>query len=110
MPDISPDPLQELLARLREARDAAAQDPFGDPVLLIALAISRRMDEGSMDLDGIAALVQRLSDVAATDRAGRLAAYVGLRAVRPRSPRLPSAWCVRTPRTARFPSPGTARR
>ncbi|WP_240756640.1 phosphoenolpyruvate carboxylase [Roseicella aquatilis] len=78
MPDIAPDPLQELLARLRDARDAAAQDPFGDPVLLIALAISRRIDEGMLDLDGIAALVQRLSDLAATERATRLAAYVGL--------------------------------
>ena len=61
MPDITPDPLQELLARLREARAAAAQDPFGDPVLLIALAISRRMDDGVLDLDGLAAMVQQLS-------------------------------------------------
>ncbi|MFZ4411220.1 MAG: phosphoenolpyruvate carboxylase, partial [Paracraurococcus sp.] len=78
MPDIAPDPLQELLARLREARAAAAQDPFGDPVLLIALAISRRMDDGQLDLGGLADMVQRLSDAAAADRAKRLAAYVGL--------------------------------
>jgi phosphoenolpyruvate carboxylase len=78
MPDIMPDPLQEILARLREARAAAAQDPFGDPVLLIALAISRRMDDGVLDLDGLAAMVQRLSDDAAAARAGRIAAYVGL--------------------------------
>src|SRR4051812_39825882 len=69
MPDVSPDPLQELLARLREARDAAAQDPFGDPVLLIALAISRRMDDGLLDLDSLGGLVQRLADAAADDRA-----------------------------------------
>src|SRR4051812_4493416 len=78
MPDIVPDPLQELLARLREARDAAAQDPFGDPVLLIALAISRRMDDGILDLDGLATMVQQLSDTAAAERAKRIAAYVGL--------------------------------
>ena len=78
MPDITPDPLEELLARLREARAAAAQDPFGDPVLLIALAISRRMDDGLLDLDGLAAMVQQLADAAATDRAKRIAAYVGL--------------------------------
>ncbi|MBK1660644.1 phosphoenolpyruvate carboxylase [Paracraurococcus ruber] len=78
MPDSLPDPLHELLARLREARDAAAQDPFGDPVLLIALAISRRMDDGLLDLEGLTALVQRLSDQAAADRARRIAAYVGL--------------------------------
>jgi len=78
MPDISPDPLQELLARLREARAAAAQDPFGDPVLLIALAISRRMDDGALNLDSLADMVQRLSDTAAADRARRLASYLGL--------------------------------
>ncbi|RAI56013.1 phosphoenolpyruvate carboxylase [Roseicella frigidaeris] len=88
MPDITPDPLQELLARLREARDAAAQDPFGDPVLLIALAISRRVDDGLLDLDGLAALVQRLSDLAAADRARRLAAYVGLSGGPPSMPAL----------------------
>ncbi|MCB4822932.1 phosphoenolpyruvate carboxylase [Roseicella aerolata] len=88
MPDIAPDPLQELLARLREARDAAAQDPFGDPVLLVALAISRRMDDGLLDLDGLADLVQRLSDLAATDRARRLAAYVGLGGGEPSLPAL----------------------
>ena len=78
MPDIAPDPLQELLARLREARAAAAQDPFGDPVLLIALAISRRLDDGALDLGALEGLVQRLADAAAADRAKRLAAYVGL--------------------------------
>ncbi|MDO9712428.1 phosphoenolpyruvate carboxylase [Paracraurococcus lichenis] len=78
MPDVAPDPLEELLARLREARDAAAQDPFGDPVLLIALAISRRMDDGQLDLDSLADMVQRLADAAAAERAKRLAAYVGL--------------------------------
>ncbi|RYJ02716.1 MAG: phosphoenolpyruvate carboxylase [Acetobacteraceae bacterium] len=78
MPDITPDPLQELLARLRDARAAAAQDPFGDPVLLIALAISRRMDDGLLDLEGLARLVQRLADAAAGDRAKRIGAYVGL--------------------------------
>ena len=49
MPDIAPDPLQELLARLREMREAAAQDPFTDPVLLLALAVSRRIDDGALD-------------------------------------------------------------
>ena len=78
MPDIAPDPLQELLARLREARAAAAHDPFGDPVLLIALAISRRLDDGALDLEAIGHLVQGLADAAAGDRAGRIAAYVGL--------------------------------
>ncbi|SDB68810.1 phosphoenolpyruvate carboxylase [Belnapia rosea] len=78
MPDIAPDPLQELLARLRDGRAAAAQDPFGDPVLLIALAISRRLDDGALDLDLLSDMVQRLADMAASERAGRIAAYLGL--------------------------------
>jgi phosphoenolpyruvate carboxylase len=78
MPDSAPDPLQELLSRLREARDAAAHDPFGDPVLLIALAISRRLDDGALDLDSLGEMVQRLADAAAADRAKRLAHYLGL--------------------------------
>ncbi|WP_207791941.1 phosphoenolpyruvate carboxylase [Siccirubricoccus phaeus] len=78
MPDSAPDPLEELLLRLREARDAAAQDPFGDPVLLIALAISRRLDDGTLDLPRVEEMVQRLADSAAADRARRLARYVSL--------------------------------
>ena len=78
MPDITPDPLEELLARLRDARAAAAQDPFGDPVLLIALAISRRIDDGALDTESIGTLVQRLADAAAADRARRIARYVAL--------------------------------
>ena len=72
------DLIAELLLRLREAREAAATDPFGDPVLFIALAISRRLDDGRLDAATVGALIARLADTAAADRAGRLAAYVGL--------------------------------
>jgi phosphoenolpyruvate carboxylase len=78
MADALPDPLDDLLARLREARAAAATDPFGDPVLLVALAISRRLDDGRLDLPGMGGMVQRLADAAAAERAQRLAKYVGL--------------------------------
>ncbi|MDP3417312.1 MAG: phosphoenolpyruvate carboxylase [Falsiroseomonas sp.] len=67
-----------LLLQLREAREAAATDPFGDPVLLIALAISRRLDDGRLDAASVGELIARLADTAAADRARRLAAYVGL--------------------------------
>ncbi len=70
--------LAELLARLREAREAAVTDPFGDPVLLIALAISRRFDDGRLDAGLVARMVARLATDAAAERARRLAAYVGL--------------------------------
>jgi phosphoenolpyruvate carboxylase len=82
MRDASPppaDPTDDLLAELREARAEAAEDPFGEPVLLSALSISRRLDDGRLDLDAVAGIVQRLSDSAAAERAGRIAAYLGLR-------------------------------
>jgi phosphoenolpyruvate carboxylase len=69
---------EELLARLKEARAAAIADPFGDPVLSIALDISRRFDDGRLE-EGLAGrLVAHLADAAAADRARRLGAYVGL--------------------------------
>lgn len=79
MPDAAPSPslLDDLLARLQAARAGAAQDPFGDPVLLMALGISRRVDDGALDLPSLEALLQNLADDAAAGRARRLAAYLG---------------------------------
>lgn len=79
MPDTvaPPDLLDDLLARLRAARESAADDPFGNPVLLVALEISRRMDEARLDAEVLAALLRRLTAAAAAERAARLAAYVG---------------------------------
>jgi phosphoenolpyruvate carboxylase len=79
MPDAAPPNslLDDLLARLHAAREGAHQDPFGDPVLLMALAISRRVDDGALDLAALEALVQDLADDAAAGRARRLAAYLG---------------------------------
>jgi phosphoenolpyruvate carboxylase len=68
----------DLPARLRAAREAAAADPFGDPVLLVALDISRALDEGRLTIEDLAAQVARLAREAAGDRAARLAAQVGL--------------------------------
>lgn len=76
--DPVPGILAELLLRLREVREAAANDPFGDPVLLVALAISRRLDDGRLDEALVARLIARLAHEAASDRARRLAEYVGL--------------------------------
>ncbi|RVT92018.1 phosphoenolpyruvate carboxylase [Rhodovarius crocodyli] len=69
--------LQDLLTRLHATREAADQDPFGDPVLAIALSISRRLDDGRLDLDKVAGVIQSLADAAAGDRAARMRAYVG---------------------------------
>jgi phosphoenolpyruvate carboxylase len=70
--------LAELLQSLREAREAAISDPFGDPVLSIALSISRRFDDGRVDEALAARMVARMADAAAGVRAGRIAAYIGL--------------------------------
>jgi phosphoenolpyruvate carboxylase len=74
IPPISTDVLLNLVAqRLAQGRD----DPFGNPVMSVALAITRLMDEGQLDAAAIADVVKRLRDEASADRARRLAAYVG---------------------------------
>ena len=74
--DITPlaDDLLSLTARLSARLE---QDPFGNPVLLIALAITRRMDNGDLKENDIAALIRHLRDAAFDDRAQRIARYVG---------------------------------
>jgi phosphoenolpyruvate carboxylase len=69
----------DLLAQMARARDRAQEDPFGNPVLAVALTISRHMDDGELSLAHIAALIRELRDDAFAARARRLAAYVGLR-------------------------------
>jgi phosphoenolpyruvate carboxylase len=40
----------DLLAMTERARARAEEDPFGNPVLAVALSISRQMDEGRRSL------------------------------------------------------------
>lgn len=78
---IQPSPVaavaDELLAFTASTRTSHDADPFGNPVLSIALAISRRIDGGTLSADEIEGLVRHLRDAAFTDRAHRLADYVG---------------------------------
>jgi phosphoenolpyruvate carboxylase len=67
----------DLLAYTARAREGAEADPFGNPVLSVALAVSRRIDQGTLSEDDIDALVRHLRDAAFHDRATRIAAYVG---------------------------------
>jgi phosphoenolpyruvate carboxylase len=67
----------DLLAQMERARARASEDPFGNPVLAVALAISRQMDEGELTEAQIAALIRDLRDSAFAGRARRLGAYVG---------------------------------
>ncbi len=69
--------ITDLLDQMERARDHAAEDPFGNPVLAVALAIGRRLDDADLDLDAIEALIHYLRDQAYGDRAKRVAAYVG---------------------------------
>ena len=68
---------QELLDLTARLGARAEEDPFGNPVLLVSLAITRRMDTGSLTEADIAALIRHLRDAAFADRAKRIAAYVG---------------------------------
>jgi phosphoenolpyruvate carboxylase len=79
--DVHPDSSAalDLLSQMARARDRAQEDPFGNPVLSVALAINRQMDEGELTLSQVAALIRELRDSAFAIRAKRLAAYVGLR-------------------------------
>ncbi|RYE99678.1 MAG: phosphoenolpyruvate carboxylase, partial [Oxalobacteraceae bacterium] len=68
---------QDLFTLAESARESMRDDPFGNPVLAVSLAISRMLDAGALDMDDIAALVRHLRDQAFADRASRLAAYIG---------------------------------
>ncbi len=74
---VDPSLADELLALTERARARAEEDPFGNPVLAIALAITRLMDEGELTHARLAALIRHLRDEAFAGRAHRLAAYVG---------------------------------
>jgi phosphoenolpyruvate carboxylase len=69
--------LADLLALTTAARRRADEDPFGSPVLSVALALSRRLDSKQIQLSDLETLVRDLRDAAWEGRAKRLAAYVG---------------------------------
>jgi phosphoenolpyruvate carboxylase len=68
----------ELHAAIVAARRDAQEDPFGNPVLSVALWLTRRMDRGEITTDSALQLVRHLGRQALAARAGRTAAYVGL--------------------------------
>jgi phosphoenolpyruvate carboxylase len=67
----------ELLELTDRACERGAEDPFGNPMLAVALAITRRVDHGHITLERLEELIRYLRDAAFADRATRLAAYVG---------------------------------
>ena len=68
---------QELLDLTARVGARAEEDPFGNPVLLVSLAITRHLDTGTLTDTDIAALIRYLRDAAFADRAERIAVYVG---------------------------------
>lgn len=74
----SPLSAEELERLVEAARDDAGEDPFGNPILRIALSLTRRADRGEIGEVDALALVQSLGRAAIEDRAKRLGAYVGL--------------------------------
>ena len=68
---------QELLALTARLGERTAEDPFGNPDMMVALAITRRIDNATLTFDEITDLIRELRDDAARARAVRLADYVG---------------------------------
>jgi phosphoenolpyruvate carboxylase len=82
MPDVPHSPpvpalAQELLDLTARLAGRADEDPFGSPVLLVSLAITRQMDNGSLSDADVSSLIRHLRDAAFADRARRIADYVG---------------------------------
>ena len=71
------DRLAALIEQARGVVERQEDDPFGNPVLAIALLVSRRLDEGALGIEDIGLLVQQLRDEAFLSRAKRLRTYVG---------------------------------
>ena len=67
----------ELIRSTAAAAARAAEDPFGNPVLSVSLAIARQWDTGELTEAAVEALIRHLRDAAFADRARRLADYVG---------------------------------
>ncbi len=69
--------VRDLLSLVQQARQRSTTDPFGSPLLAVALAIMRRMDSGTLDLDMLDAVVRHLRDAAFDARAARTRTYLG---------------------------------
>ena len=68
---------RELTDELRTLARANATDPFSNPVLLLALDLSRRLEQGQLSYGTLEQLVQYLSAQGFLDRAERFGRYLG---------------------------------
>ncbi|HYD32860.1 MAG TPA: phosphoenolpyruvate carboxylase [Azospirillaceae bacterium] len=67
----------ELTRFLAEFEAATADDPFSNPVLRLALEMSRRLSRGQLDLGTLEQFIQHLSTEGFLARAERLSRYMG---------------------------------
>lgn len=65
--------VDELLQRLRELAQRTAETPLYNPVFQLSHEISRRLEAGDIDLDGIEAWIEQLYALSLDSRASRLA-------------------------------------
>ncbi|WP_233848962.1 phosphoenolpyruvate carboxylase [Paraburkholderia sp. HD33-4] len=72
-----PELVERLLALVERTREKTSGDPFGNPVLTIAFELMRQMESGELDDDRTLELIRHLRDRAFSDRAARIASYVG---------------------------------
>lgn len=70
-------PTDQLLALVTRRMAETEEDPFGNPVMSVALGITRMLDEEELDIASLTQIVTALRDQAFAARATRLAAYVG---------------------------------
>ena len=71
------DPIDDLLGLVQRLVEGSRDDPFGNPILSVALSITRMMDDGELDASSLADMIRRLRDEAFVDRARGIAGYVG---------------------------------
>ena len=68
---------EELTAELRQFLKATDENPFSNPILLLALDLSRRLNKGQLTFGALEELVQHLTVEGYVDRARRFGRYLG---------------------------------
>ena len=68
---------RRLSDRLAELTRQAEEDPYANPIQLLALDIGRRLDKGELSLGALEQLIQRLVLIAFVERADRLGRRLG---------------------------------
>ncbi|HET8727245.1 MAG TPA: hypothetical protein VFO41_07015, partial [Alphaproteobacteria bacterium] len=68
---------EKLIGELERFAGERAENPFANPVLLLAHELSRRLEDGRLDYPALEQLVQHLTAEGYAERAARLGRYIG---------------------------------